>query len=147
MFPISKHSGFNLIDFLINLLIALAILGFLIVLIGPSFVCKIERDDSNPTLTQLAQIELALDIYRLDMLEYPKTLEGLIKNETTDPRWRGPYLKNGIIPHDPWNNPFQYQILGLEGKEYYLYSYGADGKLGGEGEAADIRNWAGKNGD
>ena len=151
MFPISKrkinqHSGFNLIDFLINLLIALAILGFLFALIGPSFVCKIERDVSNPTLAQLASIESAIEVYRLDMFEYPKTLEGLIKNETNDPRWRGPYLnlKKGIIPLDIWGNPFQYQILGPEGKEYDLYSYGADGTLGGEQESADIRNWAEK---
>ena len=152
MFPISKRkinqlSGFSLIEFLINLLIALAILGFLFALIGPSLVCKIERDVSNPTLAQLASIESAIEVYRLDMLEYPKTLEGLLKNETDDPRWQGPYLKRSLIPRDPWDNSFQYQIPGPDGKKYDLYSYGADGKLGGEGEAADIRNWAGKNGD
>ena len=139
MFPISKHSGFTLIE----LLIVLAILGILAALIGPSVDTFYPR---KTTLTQLVGIEAALDTYRLDMFEYPKTLEGLIKNETNDPRWRGPYLnlKKGIIPLDIWGNPFQYQILGPEGKEYDLYSYGADGILGGEGESADIRNWAGK---
>ncbi len=154
MFPISKrkinqHSGFNLIDFLINLLIALAILGFLFALIGPSLVCDLDGDSPRRymALAQLANLETAIEAYHQDMSEYPKTLEGLIKNETTDPRWRGPYLQKSIIPRDPWANPFQYQILGPEGKEYDLYSYGADGILGGEGESADIRNWAEKNGD
>jgi general secretion pathway protein G len=139
MFPMRKlnqYSGFTLIE----LLIMLAILGLLAVLLGPSIIDVDGDTPSHATLTQLASIESALEIYRLDMLEYPKTLEGLIKNETNDPRWRGPYLKKGFLPRDPWDNPFQYQRLGPEGKDYDLYSYGADGKLGGEGELADIRN-------
>jgi len=132
MFPmrkINQHSGFTLIE----LLIVLAILGLLAVLLGSSCCCIVVSGDAprNAALTQLAGIESAIEIYRLDTLENPKTLEGLIKNETDDPRWRGPYLQNGIIPLAPWDNPFQYQRLGPEGKNYDLYSYGADGKLGG----------------
>jgi len=143
MFPmrkINQHSGFTLI----KLLIVLAILGLLAVLLGPSNTCIYGDGHRNAALTQLGNLESAIDIYRLDMIEYPKTLEELIKNERDDPRWRGPYLQKGFIRGDPWDNPFQYQRLGPEGKDYDLYSYGADGKLGGEGESADIRNWAGK---
>ena len=137
MFPISKHSGFTLIE----LLIVLTILALLAIFVGPHLF---KNGRPSPEKVALANLESAIELYRLDMFEYPKTLEGLIKNETTDPRWRGPYLQKGIIPRDPWANPFQYQILGPEGKEYDLYSYGADGILGGEGESADIRNWAEK---
>ncbi len=140
MFPISKHSGFTLIE----LLISLTILALLAIFVGPHLF---KNGRPSPEKVALANLESAIELYHLDMLEYPKTLEGLIKNETTDPRWRGPYLQKGIIPRDPWDNPFQYQIPGPDGKKYDLYSYGADGKQGGEGEAADIRNWAGKNGD
>jgi general secretion pathway protein G len=102
----------------------------------------VERDSFSPThitLTRLSAIESALDVHRLDMLTYPNTLEDLLRNERDDPRWNGPYLLKGMIPVDFWDNPFQYE-RGPDGKGYDLYSYGADGKEGGEGEAADIRN-------
>ncbi|MEK8019914.1 MAG: type II secretion system protein GspG [Candidatus Parabeggiatoa sp.] len=140
MFPISKrkinqHSGITLIE----LLIELTILALLAIFVGPHLF---KNGRPSPEKVALANIESAIEIYRLDMSEYPKTLEGLIKNETDDLRWRGPYLNKGIISLDLWKNSFQYQILGPDSKDYDLYSYGADGILGGEGEAADIRNVA-----
>ena len=53
------------------------------------------------------------------------------------PNWR-PYLDK--LPSDPWKSPYQYANPGLKG-EIDVYSFGADGKAGGEGEAADIGNW------
>jgi general secretion pathway protein G len=38
-------------------------------------------------------------------------------------------------------NPYQYVFPGTRGLEYDLYSFGADGQEGGEGENADIGNW------
>ncbi len=42
---------------------------------------------------------------------------------------------------DPWGNDYQYVYPGTHGREYDLYSFGADGQEGGEGEDADIGNW------
>lgn len=42
---------------------------------------------------------------------------------------------------DPWNHDYVYTHPGLNG-DYDLVSYGADGVPGGEGENADITNWA-----
>jgi general secretion pathway protein G len=41
---------------------------------------------------------------------------------------------------DPWGKEYLYQSPGTHG-EFDLYSYGRDGKPGGEGEDGDIGNW------
>ena len=132
----NKKNGFTLIE----LLIVLAILGLLMALVGPSVVNVDRLPPRHATLTKIANLEVALDTYRLDIFEYPKTLDALIKNETNDPRWQGPYLKKGV-PNDPWGNPYQYQIPGHHGNAYDIFSYGADGQLGGDGDSADVGNW------
>jgi general secretion pathway protein G len=55
------------------------------------------------------------------------------------PNWNGPYLKKAV-PKDPWNNPYKYRAPGQQG-EYDLWSEGADGAPGGEGENSDIVSW------
>ncbi len=48
--------------------------------------------------------------------------------------WNGPYIQ-GDRPKDGWGNEFHYTSSG---KGYEIWSYGADEKLGGEGDDADI---------
>jgi general secretion pathway protein G len=69
-------------------------------------------------------IALALDSYRLDVGEYPATLDELI--QSSSPRWNGPYLQKGKVPKDPWGNDFGYQVKD-EGTKFDLTSTG-DGK-------------------
>ena len=56
---------------------------------------------------------------------------------TPPPNWR-PYLDK--LPSDPWRSPYQYANPGLKG-EIDVYSFGADGVAGGEGNNADIGSW------
>ena len=51
-----------------------------------------------------------------------------------DARW----LCKGGYPKDSWKNDIQYVIPGADGRAFDLYSFGADGKEGGEGNDADI---------
>ena len=39
---------------------------------------------------------------------------------------------------DPWGNQYQIRIPGEVNLDFDVYSFGADGQAGGEGEAADI---------
>ena len=41
---------------------------------------------------------------------------------------------------DPWGNQYQYIYPGLNG-EIDIFTYGRDGRIGGEGDDADIGNW------
>ncbi|MFK5969382.1 MAG: type II secretion system major pseudopilin GspG [Candidatus Marithrix sp.] len=134
MLNISK--GFTLIE----LLIVMAILGMLAALVGPSLFRQLDAGRVNTASTQMSSIEVALDTYRLDLFKYPKSLEALVKNTANSPKWEGSYLKKSV-PKDPWGNEYQYKKPGREGRAYDLYSFGADGRDGGEEIDADIKSW------
>lgn len=131
-----RQQGFSLME----LLIVMVILGMLAAIVGPTLWDKLAGAQRSTTATQIANIEVALDSYRLDMFKYPKSLENLVKNLSSDPKWQGPYLKKGL-PKDPWGNEYQYRRPGREGRDYDLYSFAVDGQEGGEGENADVVNW------
>ena len=122
--------GFTLVE----LLIVMAILAMLAALVGPELFGSLGRGQRAAAATQMAQLAAALDSYRLDVGGYPRTLEGLVVNESGRSAWSGPYLRRGL-PRDPWDNDYQYQ---LNGREFTLLSYGADCVPGGEGDNADI---------
>jgi general secretion pathway protein G len=99
----------------------------------------------NKAKADIQAIETGLTLYRLDNFKYPSTdlgLNALVQrpNDPTVRHWReGGYLRR--ISLDPWGNPYQYVFPGTHGLEYDLYTLGADGQEGGEGENADIGNW------
>ena len=132
-----NQSGFSLME----LLIVMVILAMLAAIVGPSLWKHLGGAQRGTASTQISNIEVALDGYRLDTFKYPSSLEELVKNTSNDPKWRGPYLKNGVIPKDPWGNEYQYRKPGQEGREYDIFSFGADGQEGGEGDNADVTNW------
>ena len=55
--------------------------------------------------------------------------------------WAGPYLKKNDIPLDPWDHPYKYSCCPGSHDEYDLWSEGADGAPGGDGENADVASW------
>lgn len=130
-----KTSGFTLVE----LLIVMAILALLAGLVGPQLWGQLAGAKSDTAATQIKNFGAALDAYRLDMGKYPKALDDLIKNNSGKNRWNGPYIKS--LPKDPWDNEYQYQKPGKHNKDYDLYSLGADGQEGGEGEDRDVTNW------
>lgn len=129
--------GFTLIE----LLVVMVILGLLAALVGPRLFGHVGKSQQQAAKLQIGMIEEALDAFRLDIGRYPTTQEGLAAL-TANPGidgWDGPYLKKGL-PNDPWKKPYQYQVPGTHG-DYDLFSYGADGAPGGEGENKDINSW------
>jgi len=132
-----QQQGFTLIE----LLIVMAILGMLAALVAPTLIDRIGGTQRDIAATQIANIEMAVDTYRLDMFKYPNSLEDLVKNSSNTQKWQGPYLKNGVIPKDPWGNDYQYRKPGQDNRPYDLYSFAADGQQGGEGDNADVTSW------
>ena len=96
-----------------------------------------------------AQIELfgaALDHYRLDIGAYPPAgagLQALVQNPSVA-NWNGPYLKKPQVPLDPWGRPYQYKCCPGDHGDYDLWTLGADGAPGGDGENSDVRSWEAK---
>lgn len=134
---IRNRKGFTLIE----LLVVMVILGMLAALVGPQIFGKVGKGKQSAARTQIEMLGQALDSYRLDVGRYPTTSEGLnalVANPGVQ-GWDGSYLKKAV-PNDPWQKPYQYQSPGSHG-DYDLFSYGADGAAGGEGENKDVNSW------
>ncbi len=124
-------------------MVVLVIIGVLAALIVPNMLDRAEDARVTAARTDVNNLMQALKFYKLDNLRYPSGEQGLqalvVKPTagTIPPNWR-PYLDK--LPSDPWAHPYQYANPGLKG-EIDVYSFGADGVVGGEGRNADIGSW------
>jgi general secretion pathway protein G len=133
----SKVRGFTLIE----ILVVIAIIAMLAAIVGPTVMNKLGGAKSKTAAIQIADLDKALDLFKLDVGRYPTNMEGLQALMTAPAAangWNGPYLKGGL-PSDPWGNPYRYANPGPGGGVQIL-SYGGDNAPGGEGENADIVN-------
>jgi len=131
--------GFSLIE----LLVVIIILGLIAGLVGPRLFGRVGQSKLATARAQIELLGAALDQYRLDIGAYPATAVGLpalVANPNVA-NWNGPYLKKNAVPQDPWGKPYQYKCCPGEHGDYDLWSLGADGAPGGDGENADIVSW------
>lgn len=126
----NNQRGFTLIE----ILVVMAILGMLAVMVAPSIFNQQAGAMRDAAISQISTIESALDTHRLDVGDYPDELAGLMRNESGRASWNGPYLRREV-PKDPWGNDFIYEV---DGRDFTLISYGADGQQGGSDDDADI---------
>jgi len=127
---LQRNDGFTLIE----ILVVMAIIAMLAVMVAPNLFNQQAGAMRDVARTEIFTLEAALDIYRLDVGEYPDTLGGLMEDDTDRASWNGPYLRRAV-PTDPWDNEYVYEG---NGREFTLISYGADGMSGGEEDDADI---------
>jgi general secretion pathway protein G len=136
-----RARGFTLIE----IMVVVIIIGLLAAVIVPTVISKVDEAKVAKTKADIQALETALTEFRLDNSKYPTSEQGLtsLVTQPTDPsikHWRpGGYIQR--VSKDPWGNDYQYVYPGTHGKEYDLFSYGADGAPGGEGIDADIGNW------
>jgi general secretion pathway protein G len=136
-----KRSGFTLIE----ILVVIMIIGVLAAMVVPQVMDRPDRARVIAAKTDIRALISALKLYRLDNHAYPSTEQGLRalvrKPETgrLPTNWNpGGYIES--LPKDPWDFEYQYASPGRHG-EIDVYSFGADGKPGGEGLDADIGSW------
>jgi general secretion pathway protein G len=132
--------GFTLIE----ILVVVVILGILAAIVVPRVMERPGEARVTRARQDIQGIVTALSMYKLDNYAYPSTEQGLDalvtkpSGQPDAPNWKGPYLEHA--PKDPWGHPYQYAQPGQHGS-IDVYSLGADGKPGGDGEAADVGNW------
>ena len=138
---VARQGGFSLVE----ILVVLVIMGLLISVVAPTVLNQADDARVKKVHADFKAIETALKIYRLDNYVYPTTeqgLEALVEASTLEPEPRnfkqGGYL--GELPIDPWGRPYLYLSPG-ENRDVDIYSLGADGLSGGEGQNADVGNW------
>jgi general secretion pathway protein G len=140
--PHRARRGFTLIE----ILVVIVVIAILATLVAPNVFQHVGTAKATTAKSQIEMMSSALDAYRLDTGAYPNTAQGLAALQelpTIDPptNWRGPYLRKAV-PLDPWGHPYVFVSPGeVNTKGFDLLSYGADGKLGGEGEDTDVVSW------
>ena len=138
---LKKQAGFTLIE----IMVVVIILGVLGALVIPKIMSKPDQARIVAAQTDIRNIASTLDMYKLDNFNYPSTAQGLqalVTKPSGTPEaknWNPDgYLKK--LPVDPWGNPYQYISPGAHGA-FDLYSWGADGKEGGDDKDKDIVSW------
>lgn len=134
-----RQRGFTLIE----LLVVLVILGLLMTVVGPQVLKYVGSSRVDTARIQIEELSSALDMYYLEVGRYPtreQGLQALVERPDNVTRWNGPYLRRATVPTDPWGNEYIYRFPGQHGR-FDLYSLGANGQPGGEGEDAEIGNW------
>ena len=133
--------GFTLVE----IMVVVVIIGILGALVVPKLLGRTGESRVTAAKVDISTLNQALKLYKLDNQRYPTTeqgLQALIQKPTSGPAangWKaGGYLEK--LPKDPWGNPYQYLSPGMHG-EVDVFSFGADGQPGGEGEDADVGSW------
>jgi general secretion pathway protein G len=135
-----RGRGFTLIE----IMVVVVILGILAATIIPQFIGTTHDAKVSAAKSTIAELEVALERFFINMERHPTAEEGLkvlVEPPSSDAtKWRGPYIK--MLRPDPWGNPYQFRYPGVHHPSSLdLWSRGAGGAEGGEGEAADIGNW------
>jgi general secretion pathway protein G len=128
---------------LIEILVVLTLIGIVMGIVGGNYLGQGEKAKAKAARIEIEQIGQTLDLFKLEIGRYPSTQEGLqalITAPSGVPNWNGPYWKKSTLPKDPWTNDYMYASPGQHGA-YDLWSYGADGKEGGDGVNKDITSW------
>lgn len=134
-----RHGGFTLIE----IMVVVAIIAMVVGLIAPNVFSRADEAKRTAAKVEIDRLMGALKFYKLDNGRYPTAEQGLnalVARPTASPvppNWK-PYIEK--MNNDPWGTPYQYANPGVKG-EVDVFSLGADGKAGGDGNDADIGSW------
>ncbi len=137
-----KQGGFTLIE----LMVVLVIIGVLVTVVVLNISDEPDKAKVLKVKADIKTLETALKMFKIDNGFYPTTEQGIeaLIFEPTVGKLPTKYKEGGYIenlPLDPWDSEYMYLNPGTKGRNYDLFSYGADGVEGGEGFDKDIGNW------
>ena len=130
--------GFTLVE----IMVVVVILGILAAFVVPKVMDRPDQARLTKAQNDIASLEAALNLYKLDNYNYPDTdqgLEALTSPPDNAAQWKeGGYIDR--LPKDPWGQDYLYLFPGENGT-IDVFTYGADRRPGGTGMNADIGNW------
>ena len=124
----TEEEGFSLVE----LMVVIVIIGLLATIVIINVMPAADRAATTKARADIATLEQASEMYRLDHQTYPSAGEGL------QALLAGHYIRR--LPNDPWGQPYRYKLPAPDGRPFQIASLGHDGREGGSGEDADITN-------
>jgi general secretion pathway protein G len=136
-----RNRGFTLIE----IMLVVIIIGILVAMLVPNIAGRSDQARKVAARTDIeSNLGTALDLYKMDVGQYPTTEQGLnalIAQPTAPPvptQWNGPYLKKKKVPKDPWGRDYMYVSPGVQNPDTYdLSSLGQSGVA----DSNNITNW------
>lgn len=134
---INRTAAFTLVE----LMVVIVILGLLGSLVGVNVMKNIKKAKITTAKAQISMLHSAVNEFKLDTGYYPEQIEDLVEEPSGVDGWaEDGYLEGkSQIPPDPWKFEYMYEYPGVYSK-FDIYSFGADGKEGGDDEDSDIYN-------
>ena len=132
----NPSAGFTLVE----LLVVLGIIGLVAAVVAPRVLSYLATAKVETAKVQIKNLESALELYYLDIGNYPNNDEGLsalAKAPSAAVAWNGPYLKKADELLDPWGHKYIY-LAPAEGRDVVVRSLGRDGKEGGTDVDGDL---------
>lgn len=130
---IRNKLAFTLIELMVVVIIIAALAGMVL----PQLLPASTEAKRHIAKGDIANITVALKLFRLHNDRYPTTDEGLatLLKPSTSKDWKEPYLEKAAL--DPWGKPYGYKYPGTHNTSGFdLWSGGPDG------QTVDINNWA-----
>lgn len=131
-----SSSGFSLIE----LVVALLILGIMMVTVMPALFRYVTQARESTANQDLMTIKQSILIYHAKIGQYPDSLHDLVRkpsNPQAAALWRHPFLED--FPKDPWQQDYVYRKNPPRSPHpFELYSLNDPG----EPEAGKIDVWA-----
>jgi general secretion pathway protein G len=134
-----RVSGFTLVE----LMVVLLVLVMLATIAAPRVTKYLRKAKQQTARVQVEALSSAVEGFHLDMGRYPtqeESLTVLVQPPAEAGPWDGPYIKKRESLTDPWGRLYIYRRPGQHG-DFDIYTFGADGKEGGDGDDRDIGNW------
>ncbi len=127
----SGKEGFSLAE----LMVVIVIIGLLATVVLPNVWRNLFRANTGVVKASLTSLQQASESYaREHNGQWPDTLEQLVEKDADGQA----YISQSEVPNDPWGNPYLYEKPRSSGGIPNIYTYGADGAPGGEGQDKDI---------
>lgn len=123
------RNGFTLVE----LMVVLVIIGLLATVVMINVLPSQDKAMTTKAKADIATLSQAMEMYRLDTMRYPASLDAL-----RQPRPGGGSSFVRSLPQDPWGRPYQMTVPGRDGAPFDIFSLGADGAPGGDGENQDL---------
>ena len=134
----TKQQGFTLLE----IIVVITIIAIMASYIAPKVTGFTGDTRIKKAKSDIIVLESSLELYKLDNFRFPTTDEGL-KALKAAPESAKNWRKGGYVKRlfkDPWGNEYLYANPGSH-EEIDIYTLGADGAEGGEGDDTDIGNW------